>query len=190
MSISKNVRLNCYSSMKKNEKDSYGFFAYKIGFESQILALFDTSRLHQFSKFNNFLWVCWILGKNISNFVPPAWKLDNPYYHSYYQLCMFLFLFSDLWSRCLWIPLGPPYIVESKEGCSMLGPCMLHPIGIHFSLTSHMRKRLTLCSYQIISVNPSQFFVDAPTNLGLLWLFCLFFILSFPSQLESSCELS
>ena len=28
--------------------------------------------LHQFSKFNNFLWVCWSLGKNISNFVPPT----------------------------------------------------------------------------------------------------------------------
>ena len=102
---------------------------------------------------------------------------------------MFLVPFSDLWSRCLWIPLGPPYIVESKEGCSMLGPCMLHPIGIHFSLTSHMRKRLTLCSYQIISVNPSQFFVDAPTNLGLLWLFCLFFSF-FHSHLNLSRHVS
>ena len=27
-------------------------------FVSQVLALFDTSPLHQFSKFNNFLWVC------------------------------------------------------------------------------------------------------------------------------------
>ena len=39
--------------------------------ESQILALFDNSPLHQFSKFNNFLWVCWFLGKNLPNFVPP-----------------------------------------------------------------------------------------------------------------------
>ena len=23
----------------------------------------------------------WILGKNLSNFVSPTWKLDNPYYH-------------------------------------------------------------------------------------------------------------
>ena len=61
-----------------------------------------------------------------------------------------------------------------------------HPFFVDLS----HEKRLTLCSYQIISVNPSQFFVDAPTNLGLLWFFCLFFILSFPSQLESSCELS
>ena len=45
------------------------------------MALFDTSLLHQFSKFNNFLCTCWFVGKSFSNFVPPAWKLDNPYYH-------------------------------------------------------------------------------------------------------------
>ena len=45
------------------------FLTLKIDFESQILALFDTNPLHQFSKFNNFLWVCWFLGRNISNFV-------------------------------------------------------------------------------------------------------------------------
>ena len=45
------------------------------------LLIFDTSPLTQFSKFNNFLWVCWFLGKNLSNFVPPFWKLHNPYCH-------------------------------------------------------------------------------------------------------------
>ena len=40
-------------------------------------------QLHPFSKFNNFLWVRWFLGQNISNFVPPAWKLDNPYCHKW-----------------------------------------------------------------------------------------------------------
>ena len=44
--------------------------------------IFDTSPLTQFSKFINFLWVCWFLGKNLSNFVPPVWKLHNPYCHS------------------------------------------------------------------------------------------------------------
>ena len=37
-------------------------------------------------KFNNFLWVCWFLGKNLSKFVPPTWKLCNPYCHT----CWFL----------------------------------------------------------------------------------------------------
>ena len=26
--------------------------------------------------------VCWFLCKNLFNFVPPAWKLDDPYYHN------------------------------------------------------------------------------------------------------------
>ena len=51
----------------------------KIDFENHILALFDSSPLIQNSKFNKFLWVCWFLGKNLSNFVSPIWKLHNPY---------------------------------------------------------------------------------------------------------------
>ena len=51
-------------------------------FESQTLALFDTSPLTHFSKFYNFLWVCWFLGKNISNFLPLSWKLHNSYCHN------------------------------------------------------------------------------------------------------------
>ena len=31
--------------------------------------IFDTSPLTQFSKFDNFLWLCWFLGKNLSNFI-------------------------------------------------------------------------------------------------------------------------
>ena len=38
--------------------------------------------LIQNSKFNNFLLVCWFLGKNLSNFVSPIWKLHNPYCHT------------------------------------------------------------------------------------------------------------
>ena len=39
-------------------------------------------RVDQFSKFNYFLWVCWFLGKNLSDFIPPVWKLHNPYCHT------------------------------------------------------------------------------------------------------------
>ena len=42
---------------------------------------FDTSSLHQFTKFSNLLQVCWFLGKNISNFVPLNLKLHNRYWH-------------------------------------------------------------------------------------------------------------
>ena len=47
----------------------------KIDSESQILALFESSLLIQNSKFNNFLWVCWFLCNNLSNFVP---RLKTP----------------------------------------------------------------------------------------------------------------
>ena len=40
--------------------------------------------LIQFSKLNNVLGVCWFLGKNLSNFIYPIWKLHNPYCHSSY----------------------------------------------------------------------------------------------------------
>ena len=49
--------------------------------ESQILALFDSSPLIPNKKFNKFFWVCWFLGKNLSNFVPSVWKFHNPYCH-------------------------------------------------------------------------------------------------------------
>ena len=35
------------------------------------MALFDSLKLIQNSKFNNFLWVCCFLGKNLSDFVSP-----------------------------------------------------------------------------------------------------------------------
>ena len=44
--------------------------------------IIDSLTLHQFSKFNNFFWVSWFLFKHLSNFVSPAWKLDNLYYHT------------------------------------------------------------------------------------------------------------
>ena len=36
--------------------------------------IFDSVPLNQVSKFNHFLWVCWFSGKNLFNFVSPAWK--------------------------------------------------------------------------------------------------------------------
>ena len=52
----------------------------KFDFQSQ----FSMSKIIWiFLKFNNFLWLYWFLGKNLSNFVPPIWKLHNPYCHTY-----------------------------------------------------------------------------------------------------------
>ena len=62
----------------------------------------DTSPLVQFSKFNHFLWVCWFLGKYLSNFVPPAWKLHNPYCHNDRLWCCLskeLKTFYEFWPK-------------------------------------------------------------------------------------------
>ena len=66
----KNVLLSWYSSMKKMRKILIIFDIEKWLWKSNF-GTFDTSPLTQFSKFDNFLWVCWFLGKNLSNFVPP-----------------------------------------------------------------------------------------------------------------------
>ena len=57
---------------EKNEKDYDDFWPRELTLKI---------KLQEFSKLNNFLWVNWFLGKNISNFVPFAWKLNNWYYH-------------------------------------------------------------------------------------------------------------
>ena len=88
---------------KKIEKDSDNFWYRKLTLKVKRLgdfALFDTSPLTQFSEFNNFLWVCWFWGKNLSNFVPPVWKLHNLYCHNIY---------------CC-VPLPPIYYMQAKPG--------------------------------------------------------------------------
>ena len=87
----------------------FNFFAWKIkiiNFKPLIFASYRGSPLVQLSKFNNFLWVCWFLCKNLSNFVYPAWKLHNPYCHSAQKgkseapLACALYFLLQLW--CYW----------------------------------------------------------------------------------------
>ena len=66
---------------------------------------------HQFSKFNNFFWVCWFLGKNLSNFVPPVWKLHYRYCHNpqWTQWCNIIQQKRNLFwsSKLLWLQIVP-----------------------------------------------------------------------------------
>ena len=65
------------------------------------LIISHCSPLVQFSKFNNFLWVCWFLCKNLSSFVYPVWKLHNPYCHNVHCLTMFSLFPRQSWpARC------------------------------------------------------------------------------------------
>ena len=62
-----------------------------------ILALFDSSPLIQNSKFNNFLWACWFLGKNLSNLVSLVWKLHNLHCHN--ERSWIILLEESRWSQ-------------------------------------------------------------------------------------------
>ena len=78
-------KLIFFNEKKKIEKDSDNFWYRKLTLKVGRLgdfALFDTSPLVQFSKFKNFLWICWFLCKILSNFVSLPWKLHNPYCHN------------------------------------------------------------------------------------------------------------
>ena len=88
MSITKNELLSWYYSMKKNWERFRWFLTSKIDFESQILALFDTSPLHQFSQLNNFLWICWCFRQKSFQFSTPRLKTWQPVL-PYYALCIY-----------------------------------------------------------------------------------------------------
>ena len=84
----------------KNRKNIYGrffhsFCATDLNFgikndrrmkystlKTLIFASYWGSPLVKFSKFKNFLWVCWFLCKNFSNFVSLPWKLHNRVCHT------------------------------------------------------------------------------------------------------------
>ena len=66
-------------------------------------------------KFNNFLWVCWFLCKNLSNFVPPAWKLHC---HILHQL-----------TRALWLDIRNVKLVRKYFHCFLIITYQLWILG-------------------------------------------------------------
>ena len=76
----------------QNDANLFGIYikgcgVFKRGTQNcQINALFVISPLHQFSKFNNFLWVpMLIFRKKYFQLFTPAWKLDNLYCHNLHK---------------------------------------------------------------------------------------------------------
>ena len=56
--------------------------------------IFDNLSLHQFSKFNNFLCVCWFLCKNLSTFVSLDLKLQKRCCHSMHSWNFWILIFD------------------------------------------------------------------------------------------------
>ena len=66
-------------------------------------------------KIQKFLWVFWFLGKNLSKFIPPVWKLHNPYFHRLNKQGYRTYRRNYL--RLTWVP-GSKYFWHIKAKCS------------------------------------------------------------------------
>ena len=88
MSITKNVILNSYFSMKKKlRKISNDFWHRKLTLKVKFWHFLTPPHyILQFAKFNDILWICWFLAKNLSNFLSLSWKLHHRYCHKYIYL--------------------------------------------------------------------------------------------------------
>ena len=78
MSITEKLLLNWYFSMKIFfRKIRMIFYIENWLWKSTFGTFWHLPTTDQFSKFNKFLWVCWFLCKNLSNFVSLVLKLHN-----------------------------------------------------------------------------------------------------------------
>ena len=67
---------------------------------SNFVCFSESPNFNPILKFKNFLWACWFLGKTLSKFVPPIWKLHNPSCHNdqVLYLLTYLWVFNGLHS--------------------------------------------------------------------------------------------
>ena len=115
---------------KKIKKDSDNFWHRKNWLWQSNFGTFRhlPSPLTQFSKSNNFRWVCWFLGKNLSNFVPSVWRLHNPYCHN---ACLWFYARNQVmcqsWSK-LKNCVESFFVLHIAEICKIKGytKCCLH----------------------------------------------------------------
>ena len=80
--LSKNVKnKTCTPKLvffnEKNKKDSNDFWHRKLSLKVKFWHFFNPPHYTNFQ--SSIIKFGWFLGKNLFGFVPPAWKLDNPY---------------------------------------------------------------------------------------------------------------
>ena len=120
--------------------------------------------LIQFSKFNDFLWVCWFLGKNLSNFIPLVWKLHNRYCHNLHLLDFpFIYLYVTHCSY-LDISISPKFCEKSR-----LDPGSVKPQKIIF-LTNEYEKKIDKRWKESIITIPCEMFIEHSAHCGRLWV--------------------
>ena len=83
MSLTKNVLLNWYSSMKKKMRKMRMIFWHKKFTLKVKFWHFGTAYYTNLqNSIISFEYVCWLLVKTLSNFVSLPWKIHNPYCHT------------------------------------------------------------------------------------------------------------
>ena len=127
----------------------------------------------KFSKFNNLLWECWFLGKNISDFVPPVWKLHNRIAIIFSMQVCYLFFFnivtydwfkitqkfdwlSNLYIWKLWInPINFPvhFRLDFDKWCEFLSRLKYHISTFqlhHFVIISKVRRDIKGIRFHVL----------------------------------------
>ena len=120
--------------------------------------IFDSSPLLQNSKFNNFLWVCWFLCKNISNFVPLIWKLHNPYCHNGNTYHIF------------WVNVITRTFLRPKEA-SGSGTYLSEHIQCIWGLQFSFFLSQKICKYHLILFNSHTYASSIAANIRLTLVF-------------------
>ena len=87
------------------------------------------------SDFCKLLRVCWFLGKNLSNFIPPAWEFDNPYCNNIRE-----------WS--IHFKLGTLYLLKSHFD---FFECVITAANCYLLWSGNVCARLRICEISNIS---------------------------------------
>ena len=82
MSITTNMLLNWYSSVKKNQKDSDDFWHRKLTLKVKFWYFLTAPHYSNFQNLVISFEYSWFLAKNLSNFVSLPWKLHNRECHN------------------------------------------------------------------------------------------------------------
>ena len=88
MSITTNVLLNWYSSMKKNQKHSDDFWHRKLTLKVKFWYFLTAPHYSNFQNLVISFEYSWFLAKNLSNFVSLPWKLHNRECHTIHPLVL------------------------------------------------------------------------------------------------------
>ena len=128
--------------------------------------IFKTLFFWKFSKFKNFLWVCWFLGKNLSNFLPP------PVENSTNRIAIIWVAYRLIINLWFWFEGKFTSLFPSISDTSKLVKGLLEKSWIYLDLKKTMNCRNTLNTLNFMSLFCTQ-------KVDVLRLHILFILINF-----------